>query len=65
MKQEVEQFLLRREEYIKLAMRKIEEVAPLLPQDRIREIAIIALKSWQGLRDCYEYNEASEFNETL
>jgi hypothetical protein len=65
MKPETEQFLLRRQQWLNQATSVIQKHAPLLSSDQALEVAKICLLSWQDMRHTVEWQECSEFIETL
>ncbi len=65
MNQETENFLSRRELWLRQATQVIKANAPLLNDSQAREVAIIAMKSWQDLRSMYEWVETNDFLMTL
>jgi hypothetical protein len=65
MSEETEQFLTRRAAWINQAADAIQEHSPILSREQAVEVAKIALKSWQDLRTCIEWQETADFIQTL
>jgi hypothetical protein len=65
MTQETEQFLARRAAWLNNAADAIQTNSPLLSRREAIEVAKIALKSWQDLRQCIEWQETADFIQTL
>ena len=61
MTQDTENFLSRRNQWLRQAIRAIKNNAPLLDDAQAREVAIIAMKSWQDLRQTQEWVETPDF----
>jgi hypothetical protein len=65
MSKETEQFLARRAAWLNRAADAIQTNSPLLSRSEAIEVAKIALKSWQDLRPCIEWQETADFIQTL
>lgn len=61
MTNEIENFLARRNVWLKEATDIIKRHSPLLSDAQAREIAIIALKSWQDLRSTIACIDSTDF----
>lgn len=65
MSKDTEQFLTRRAAWLNNAADAIQTNSPLLSRREAIEVAKIALKSWQDLRPCIEWQETADFIQTL
>jgi hypothetical protein len=65
MSKDTEQFLARRAAWLNNAADAIQTNSPLLSRSEAIEVAKIALKSWQDLRPCIEWQETADFIQTL
>jgi hypothetical protein len=65
MTQETEHFFARRAAWLNRAADVIQTNSPLLSRREAIEVAKIALKSWQDLRQCIEWQETADFIQTL
>ena len=65
MKQEVEDFMMRRNKWLNNATDVIQRNNCLLSRPQAREVAKMALESWEDLRFCLEWVESSDFLLTL
>lgn len=65
MTQETEHFFARRTAWLNRAADVIQTNSPLLSRRQAIEVAKIALKSWQDLRQCIEWQETADFIQTL